>query len=166
MRHCVRCGLSYPQKKGTPTPPNIWPVYCGQMAGWMKTPLSTEVDLGPGHIILDGVPAPAKGAQQPPLFGPCLLWPRSPISATAELLYCYSDIFVNEIMYLDCFTVIIRQLTNYIDLVFDTSRCCVRCLSLVYIGLSFYPQFTPSLPIIFTLQGIHSVRHSAVEQSS
>ena len=61
-------------------------VYCGQMAGWMKTPLGTEVALGPGHILLDGVPAPAKGAQQYPLFGPCLLWPRSPISATAELL--------------------------------------------------------------------------------
>jgi len=30
---------------------------------------------------------PAKGAQRlPPIFGPCLLWPRSPISATAELL--------------------------------------------------------------------------------
>ena len=27
-----------------------------------------------------------KGAQNPPLFGPCLLWQRSPISATAELL--------------------------------------------------------------------------------
>jgi len=26
-------------------------VYCGQMAGWMKTPLGTEVDLGPGHIL-------------------------------------------------------------------------------------------------------------------
>jgi len=62
-------------------------VYCGQMAGWMKTPLGTELDLGPGDIVLDGVPAPAKGAQQPPLFGQCLLWPRSPISATAELLF-------------------------------------------------------------------------------
>jgi len=60
--------------------------YCGQMAGWMKTPLGTEVGLGPGHIVLDGVPAPAKGAQQPPLFGPCLLRPRSPFSATAELV--------------------------------------------------------------------------------
>ena len=49
--------------------------------------LGTEVDLGPGHVVLDGVPAPAKGAQQPPIFGPCLLWPRSPISATAELLF-------------------------------------------------------------------------------
>jgi len=26
-------------------------VYCGQTAGWMKTPLGTEVDLGPGHIL-------------------------------------------------------------------------------------------------------------------
>jgi len=59
------------------------------MAGLMKTPLGTEVDLGPGHIVLDGVPAPAKGAQQPPLFGPCLLWPRSPILATAELLFIF-----------------------------------------------------------------------------
>jgi len=32
-------------------------VYCGQMAGWMKRPLGTEVDLGSGHIVLDGVPA-------------------------------------------------------------------------------------------------------------
>jgi len=92
-RHCVRCGPSYPQKKGTPTPTQFLAhVCCGQMAGWMKTPLGTEVDLGSSHIVLDGVPAPAKGAQHPPpLFGPCLLWPRSPISATAELLFRYSD---------------------------------------------------------------------------
>jgi len=61
-------------------------VYCDQMAGWMKTPPATEVDLGPGHIVLDVVPAPAKGAGQPSLFGPCLFCPRSPISATAVLL--------------------------------------------------------------------------------
>jgi len=53
-------------------------VYCGQMAGWIKMLVGTEVDLGPGHIALDGDPAPPppKGAQQPPLFGPCLLWPN------------------------------------------------------------------------------------------
>jgi len=61
-------------------------VYCGQMAGWMKMPLGTEVDLRAGHIVLHGFPAPAKGVQHPPLLNPCLLWPRSPISATAELL--------------------------------------------------------------------------------
>jgi len=37
--------------------------------------LGMEVGLGPGHIVLDGDAAPParKGAQQPPLFGPCLL---------------------------------------------------------------------------------------------
>ena len=89
VRHCVPCGPSYPRKKGTPTPTQFLAhVYCGQMAGWMKTPFGTEVDLAAGHIVLDGVPAPATGAQHsPPLFGPCLLWPRSPISATADLLF-------------------------------------------------------------------------------
>jgi len=48
-------------------------------------PLGKEVDLGSGHIVLDRYPAaPAKVAQQPPLSGACLLWPWSPISATAE----------------------------------------------------------------------------------
>jgi len=43
----------------------------------MKTLLFTGVDLGPGHIVLDGDPAPpTKGALQPPLFSPCLLWLR------------------------------------------------------------------------------------------
>ena len=52
-----------PRKKGTPTTTQFLAhVYCGQMAGWMKTPLGTEVYLGSGLIVLDGVPAPAKGA--------------------------------------------------------------------------------------------------------
>jgi len=52
-------------------------VYCGQTVGWIKMPLGTEEGLGPGHIVLfgDQLP-PRKGAQQPPLFGPCLLWPN------------------------------------------------------------------------------------------
>jgi len=33
--------------------------YYGQMAGWMKTPLGMEEDLGPGHIVLErGTAAP------------------------------------------------------------------------------------------------------------
>ena len=54
----------------------------------MKTPLGTEVELGPGHIVFNGDSAPTrKGHSSPPLFDPCLLWQQSPISATAELLY-------------------------------------------------------------------------------
>jgi len=53
----------------------------------MKTPLGTEVDIGAGHIVLGGFPAlRERGTAPPPLLGPCLLWPRSPNSATAELL--------------------------------------------------------------------------------
>jgi len=33
-------------------------------------PLGTKVRLGPCHIVLDGDPAPPKGAQQPPSFRP------------------------------------------------------------------------------------------------
>jgi len=58
-------------------------VYCGQTAAWIKMPLGTEVDLGPGHFVLDGVPAPAKGAQQPPYFRP-----MSIVATVAHLSYC------------------------------------------------------------------------------
>jgi len=73
-----------PITEGTPTTTQFLAhVYCGQTAGWMNTPLGTKVDFGPGHIVLDRVPALRETGL---LFGPCLLWPRSPISATAELL--------------------------------------------------------------------------------
>ena len=83
---CVRWGPSPLPKKGA-NPQFSASVYCGQTAGWMKTPLCTEVDLGLGHIVLGGVPAlRERGTAATPLFGPCLLWPWSSISATAELL--------------------------------------------------------------------------------
>ena len=60
----------------------------------MKTPFGTEIDLGPGHIVLDGDPAfpRERGTVDPPLFGPCLLWPRSPISASTCCSYLYTNI--------------------------------------------------------------------------
>jgi len=55
----------------------------------MKTPWYGSVDLRADHIVLDGLPVlHERGTASPPL-GPCLLWPRSPISATAELLLRY-----------------------------------------------------------------------------
>jgi len=55
-----------PRTEGTPTTIQFLAhVYCGQTAGWMKTPLGTEVDHVQGHIVLDGVPA-----QQSPSFRP------------------------------------------------------------------------------------------------
>jgi len=53
--------------KGAQFPQFSAHICCGQTAGWIETPLCTEVCLGPGHVV----------AQQPPLFGPRLLWPNS-----------------------------------------------------------------------------------------
>jgi len=43
-----------PEKKHSPPTQLSAHVYCGQTAGWMKTPLGMEVDLGLSHIVLDG----------------------------------------------------------------------------------------------------------------
>jgi len=52
--YCVTWGPSSPLKKRHSSPPNFLTVCCGQTAGWIKMRLRTEVDLGPGHIVLDG----------------------------------------------------------------------------------------------------------------
>jgi len=53
-------------------------VYCGQTVGRIKMKLGMQVGLGPGHIVLDGNPAPPppKGHRPPPIFGPYLLQPN------------------------------------------------------------------------------------------
>jgi len=47
-------------------------VCCGQTAGWIKMPLSTEVGLGPVDNVFDGDPAPPpqKRGQAAPTFRP------------------------------------------------------------------------------------------------
>jgi len=60
-------------------------VYCGQTAGWMKTPLGTEVDLGPGHIVLDAVPALRETRTEPP---PPSFRPMSIVATVAHPSYC------------------------------------------------------------------------------
>ena len=46
-------------KKGTEPLPFFGPsLYCVQTAGWIKMAIGMEVGLGPGHIVLDGEPAP------------------------------------------------------------------------------------------------------------
>jgi len=47
LDHCLSC-LSV----------TVTVVYCGQTVGCIKTPLGLEVGLDPGHIVLDGDPAP------------------------------------------------------------------------------------------------------------
>jgi len=48
--------------------------------------------------VLDGFPALRERGRAPsPLLGPCLLWQRSPISATAELLYLHATYDQNPV---------------------------------------------------------------------
>ena len=54
--HCVRWGPT-PSQKGHGLQFSA-DVCCGQTAGWLEMPLGREVCLGPGHIVLDGDPAP------------------------------------------------------------------------------------------------------------
>jgi len=52
-------------------------VYCGQTVGRIKMKLGMQVSLGPGHIVLDGDPAPPPPKGHSPLiFGPFILWPN------------------------------------------------------------------------------------------
>jgi len=52
-------------------------VYCGQTVGRIKMKLGMQVGLSPGHIALNGDPAPPppKG-RSPPIFGLYLLQPN------------------------------------------------------------------------------------------
>ena len=43
-------------------------VYCGQMVGWIKMKLSIQVDLSPGHIVLNRDPAPPPQKGHSPQF--------------------------------------------------------------------------------------------------
>ena len=44
----------------------------------------TEIDLGAGHIVLDGFPALRERGTAPPLLGPCLL----AMATITHLSYC------------------------------------------------------------------------------
>jgi len=58
-RLCVIWGPSCPQKRDTGPQFSVH-FYCGQVAGWIKMPLGTEVGLIPGDIVLYGDRAPPK----------------------------------------------------------------------------------------------------------
>ena len=70
--------------------------YCGQAAGCIQMPLGKVAR--PRPLCIRRVPSypRQKGHSSPPLFGPRLLWPRSPISATAELLFVFVPYIVNN----------------------------------------------------------------------
>jgi len=59
-------------------------------------PLDTEVGLVPSDIVLDGDPAPRGKGHSSPHFSAHFALARSPMSATAELLYFILCSFVRS----------------------------------------------------------------------
>ena len=56
--------IPFPGKRHSPTQ-FLAHVYCGQRAEWVKMPLRTEVNFGPGDVVLDGIAAPPKRGTAP-----------------------------------------------------------------------------------------------------
>ena len=75
-------GVAAPPKMGTGPQFSVH-VYCGQTAGCVKTPLGTEGELGPGHIVLDGVTALRERGTAPSSFRS-----MSIVATVAHLSYC------------------------------------------------------------------------------
>jgi len=64
-------GTQLPPEKGHRPTQCLAHVYCGQTAGCTKIPLGTEVNLGQGDVVLDGVAAPPNRGTAPsfrPMF--------------------------------------------------------------------------------------------------
>jgi len=85
-----------PEQSAHPLSPSFWPMFLWPN-GWMDedaTWYGSRTRPRP-HCIRRGPSSARKGQSSPHLFGPCLLWPRSPISATAELLLYYAVALMN-----------------------------------------------------------------------
>jgi len=70
-------------------------VYCDQTVRWIKIKLGMQVGLSPGHIALDGDPAPFPRWAHPPIFGPYLLWPNGWMDQDATCGLGPSDIVLD-----------------------------------------------------------------------
>jgi len=54
-----------PRKRAHLCPPDFWPMSIVAKWLWTKMPLGTEVNVGPGDVVLDGVAAPPKRGTAP-----------------------------------------------------------------------------------------------------
>ena len=73
---CVRWGPAHPFPERVRSLPNFRPMTLVPDGFMYQDGTFMEVGFGPGHIVLDGHPAPLpkKWGAEPPLFGPFLLW--------------------------------------------------------------------------------------------
>ena len=84
--HCVRYGPSYPQKKGTPTPPNFWPICLLWPNGWMDEDAAwygSRPRPRP-HCTRRGPSCRERGTAAP------FFRPMSIVATVAHLIYCWA----------------------------------------------------------------------------
>ena len=109
---CVRWGPISPAPKKGHNPKFSASVYCGQTARWIKMPLGREVGLGPGDN-----------------FRPMsIVAKRSPISATAELVFHFAMVTSSNTVFLHCHT-----LSCVVYLRYETS--CFLCFNCMFVCL-------------------------------
>ena len=74
-----------PEKRAHSLTPNFWPmsIVVKRLDGRRRHVIGTEVDLGPGHIILDWVSALRERGTAAPCFRP-----MSIVATVAHLSYC------------------------------------------------------------------------------
>jgi len=77
-------GTQLPVPKKVAEPPFSAHAYCGPTDGWVKVALGMEVGLGPGHIVLDGDPAPLPKKGTDPNFRPISIVDRAPFPKGAQ----------------------------------------------------------------------------------
>jgi len=100
----ILCQIQLPStEKGTSAPPLFGQcLFCGQTTVGLRCDLVRGVGLGPGHIVLDGDPSPTrKGAQQPLIFGSCLLWSNGRPSQRL-LSSCLTNSAESVLQWVDC----------------------------------------------------------------
>jgi len=128
------------KKGGHSTPPSkFWPMYCGQMAAWVKMTLGMEVDLSPRHTVLHGAQLPAASAPPPergtatPLFSAMSVVAKwLPISASAELLY-----------YIILYVSVNRSLSSELSIFTSSIAQSATCRYLIY-SMADFEVFHPA----------------------
>jgi len=84
-----------PEKMAQPPTQFLADVCCGQTAGWIKVPLGcTEVNLGPGDVVLDVSQLPPKGGTVPQFSvhvycGQTAGWMKTPLGTEVDLGSCH-----------------------------------------------------------------------------
>ena len=124
-----------PRKKGTPTSTQcLAHVYCVQTAGWMKTPIGTEVDLSKGHIVLDGAQLPRKGHSSPPVSAHVYCGHGRPSRLLLSSCFCCDRLNIEMIKYTTYIVRFLLQICQVFLFAFTFTTdtlCCTGTIILI-----------------------------------